>query len=121
MKKLTRDDILGVDDLQRVEVEVPEWGGTVFVRELSALERDTFGADYAGAGDGAGVNPEKLKDFRAKIAAMCIVEETGDQLFSEKDIVGLGKKSSTAMDRVVNKVLEISGMNVTAVDDAKKN
>ena len=37
---LSKDQILGAVDFSFVEVEVPEWGGTVRIRGLSAAERD---------------------------------------------------------------------------------
>ena len=39
---LTREQILGSDDLKRQTVAVPEWGGDVFVRMLTGGERDAF-------------------------------------------------------------------------------
>ena len=39
---LTRDLILGMDDLSRVRVDVPEWGGHLFVRSMTGMERDAF-------------------------------------------------------------------------------
>ena len=44
MKALTRDEILGADDLKTESVKVPEWGGTVLVRELTGAERDEWEA-----------------------------------------------------------------------------
>ena len=41
MKRLSKDDILGVEDLSTEDVEVPEWGGMVTLRELKGSERDT--------------------------------------------------------------------------------
>ena len=37
---LTREQILGLSDLPREEVRIPEWGGVVFVRALTGSERD---------------------------------------------------------------------------------
>ncbi len=44
MGLLTKDDILGADDLATEDVEVPEWGGCVRVRALTGTERDAFEA-----------------------------------------------------------------------------
>ena len=45
MKKfLTRNEILAVDDLQTQKVDVPEWGGSVYVRGLTGSERDALEA-----------------------------------------------------------------------------
>ena len=41
---LSRDEILGKRRGKVEEIKVPEWGGTVFVREITASERDAFEA-----------------------------------------------------------------------------
>jgi len=42
---LSREDILGADDLERELVYVPVWRGEVFVSCLTGGERDHFQAD----------------------------------------------------------------------------
>ena len=42
MARLSRDQILEADDLKTEEIEVPEWNGSVVVRELRGRERDAF-------------------------------------------------------------------------------
>ena len=42
---LSRDEILGKRRGKVEEIKVPEWGGTVFVREITASERDAFEAE----------------------------------------------------------------------------
>ena len=44
MTILTRDQILQANDLVTETVEVPEWGGSVFVKSLTGVERDQFEA-----------------------------------------------------------------------------
>ena len=41
---LSRQNILEADDLKRRSVRVPEWGGEVYVRELTAMEAVVFDA-----------------------------------------------------------------------------
>ena len=47
---LSRDDILGSDDLRLERVDVPEWNGVLYVRVMTAGERDQFEAEVAGVG-----------------------------------------------------------------------
>ena len=42
MPTLTADQILAADDLGLLEIAVPEWGGSVFVRVMSVGERDSY-------------------------------------------------------------------------------
>ncbi len=106
MKALTRDAILSADDLKTESVKVPEWGGTVIVRELTGAERDTWEASVVKT------NGTKVKidshNMRAKLAALCIVDDDGRRLFTEKDVVKLGDKSAAALDRVTDVARRLS-------------
>ena len=42
MKLLSRDEILAASDLTKELVEVPEWGGSVYVRAMTGTERDSY-------------------------------------------------------------------------------
>ena len=44
MKLLTKDQILGADDCETVEVETPEWGAGsgVLIKAMTGCERDSF-------------------------------------------------------------------------------
>ena len=42
MMLLTKESILSVQDLPRELVEVAKWGGSVWVRGMTAGERDMF-------------------------------------------------------------------------------
>lgn len=48
MPILNRLDILGSDDLHLEKISVPQWGGDLFVRILTAAERDAFEASVSG-------------------------------------------------------------------------
>jgi len=100
MKALTRDEILGADDLKTESVEVPEWGGTVLVRELTGAERDEWEASVVKT-NGTKVTVDS-RNMRAKLASLCIVDENGKRVFSEKDAIKLGAKSAAALDRVTD-------------------
>jgi hypothetical protein len=108
MACLTRDEILAVDDLKLEKVEVPEWGGYVMVKPMTAIARDRFEKQHS---DG------KLKNYRATIMARCICDDTGNLIFTEADIEALSKKSASAGSRVYNVVLDMSG--ITKEDEAE--
>ena len=88
MEDLTRDAILGADDLPRREVEVPEWGGRLWVRTMTGLERDRYEA-------GLVVEPgtkraDRLANLRARLVALTAVDAAGERLFAETDVEALG-------------------------------
>jgi hypothetical protein len=119
MKNLTRDLILKADDLETRDVEVPEWGGTVRVRALTGTERDSLEASTI---EGKGKNKDvNLQNFRAKLCVRAIIDENGQRIFEDADIVALGRKSSGALSKVYNAAAELSGISDKDVDELTKN
>ena len=119
MTLLTKDQILGADDRDSIEVDVPEWGGSVRIAAMTACERDAFEAsmiDTKGKGDA-----KRLQNFRARFVASCIVDEDGNRLFSNKDIVDLGKKSSAPISRLFDECRKLNGMTDEDVEELEGN
>lgn len=112
---LTRDAILGVQDLKTERVPVPEWGGDIYVRGMSGAERDAFEQSLM-VGDK--FTPDNV---RARLAARCICDEKGERLFSDADIVVLGAKNAAALDRVYDVAQRLSGIGKKDLDAAIKN
>jgi len=118
MKALTRDEILGADDLKTESVKVPEWGGAVLVRELTGAERDTWEASVVKT-NGTKVTIDS-QNMRAKLVALCIVDGDGKRVFTEKDAVKLGAKSAAALDRVVDVARKLSRIGEDELDKLGK-
>lgn len=118
-KLLTRDAILGASDIKAEEVSVPEWGGTVRVRGLTAAQRDVF-ESKAIQMRGKDVNVN-MAGVRAEIASMAIVDESDTPLFTSKDIKELGTKSGAALDRVFEAAIRLSGIGEEDVEELAKN
>ena len=73
---LTRDEIFAASDLPVEEVQVPEWGGSVYVRTMSGTERDSFEqeiVDARKAGQEANV--------RGRLAARTVSDQQGERMF----------------------------------------
>lgn len=102
-KYLTKEQVLNADDAAYEDVRVPEWGGMLRVRRLSGAEKDAFEASIVEVRQQNGqiVERTNMVNLRAKLAVRCIVDENGQLVFSEGDIVDLGRKSASALDRVV--------------------
>ncbi|MGW7598114.1 hypothetical protein [Streptomyces antimycoticus] len=119
---LSAEAILGADDLDYEDVPVPEWGGTVRVRELPGTERDKFEAQFVGGKDGASIRAEGLEGFRARLAAAAIVDADGKPLFrSAAETKRLGEKSANALQRVVDAAMRLSGMGEQDVAELTGN
>ena len=112
---LTRKDILAADDLSYEEVDCPEWGGVVRVRELTAGEALDLGSETL-RGDG-NITPDAFK----KIAALVIVDAQGKSQFNDKDITLLGRKSLAPIRRIVETTLRISALTVEGEEETGKD
>lgn len=113
---LTKDQILQAQDIRTERVEVPEWGGDVFVRTMSGTERDQLEASIIGK-----QGERNLENLRAKIVALSVVDREGNRLFSFKDTLELGKKSARALDRVFSVAQRLSGFTPKDVEELTKN
>lgn len=122
MTYLSADEILGADDLKPEPVEVPEWGGTVLVKGMGGTQRDRFEAQML-TEKMDGVSKDKAMDnYRARLCAACIVDESGKRLFQGDAVVRrLGEKSAQALTRVAEVASRLSGLSKEDVDDLTGN
>lgn len=116
MAILSKEQILNADDSANITVEVPEWGGEVIVAVMSGFARDRFESSVVGKTGGM-----NTQNIRAKLAAATIVDEKGELLFDEKDVVKLGKKSSAALDRVFEASQKLNRISDDDVEELSKN
>ena len=112
MATLTRDQILGADDLKRELVAVPEWGGDVYVRVMTGRERGEFEAEFA---EHKG-SPAALKGVRERTVAKTACDEKGSRIFTDDDAAALGGKSAGALDRLFDKALELARIGADEAD-----
>ncbi len=116
---LSKEDILKADDLKTAVVDVPEWGGQVMIRELTAGQRDRFEQDNLQRnGKNYQVN---LIDMHARLVAMSVVGKDGKRLFSDADVRALSGKSSKAMDRIFQACQRLNGIGRDDIDEMAKN
>lgn len=114
-KVLSRQDILSVQDIKLEEVPVPEWGGVVFVKGMTGMERDSFEAAVVQQrGKNMQVN---MVNIRAKLAALTVCDEDGVRVFTEQDVKELGKKSAAALNRIYEVASRLSGITESDVEE----
>ncbi|HEV8639646.1 MAG TPA: hypothetical protein VGV13_00930 [Methylomirabilota bacterium] len=119
MGLLTRDAILAAPDLATERVQLPEWGGEVLVRGLTAQERDEFDLScFEGAGRDRRAN---FANLRARLGARTIVDEAGARLFTDADVAALGGKSGAALDRIYEVAQRLSGLRPRDVEELVGN
>lgn len=118
MKLLTATEILSANDLPQELVEVPEWGGSVYVRGLSGSERDQYEISIHGARvDSKTLN---MANMRARLCALTICNENGERLFNDLQIEALGRKSAQALERVFDVARRLAGLTKADVDELAK-
>lgn len=112
---LTKEQILAADDMGLLEVQVPEWGGSVFVRVMTVGERDSYENDWM-------VNKNKgVENFRSKFLQRVLCDEAGELLFKADEIALLAKKSARATTRVWGEAMKHNALTDDDVEDLAKN
>lgn len=117
MTLLSKQDIFSVDDVKIVDLEVPEWGGTVRLRSLSAQERDDFESSTVKMRRD-GTREEHMENFRARLVSKCLIDEDGKLMFTKaSEITMLGSKSAAALQRIFNECQKLNGLSDEDVED----
>lgn len=112
MGYLSAEQILDADDLPWEDVDVPEWGGTVRVRGMSGTDRDKFEAAMLSKDMKSVSKDTALERYRARLAAACLVDGTGQRMFrSDAEVKRLGEKSAQALQRVCDVASRLSGLS----------
>jgi len=115
MATLDRTAILTADDLAQEIVDVPEWGGSVCVREMTGTE--------LGQWQKIAEDPER-DDVDAVIALAIYTlchDETGERLFDNNDFEKLKQKSIQVILRIQNVALRVNKLTSDEMDELKGN
>ena len=120
---LTREQILAAVDQKIEAVDVPEWGGTVYVRNLTGKRRDQFERSrYRVVGKGTDKDVEVVtENTRASLLAMTVCDKDGVLVFTEADIEALGEKNGAVLDRLFDVAQRLSGMRPADIVARAKN
>ena len=111
MAILSRDDILNVNDIYIELLPVPEWGGEVYVKTITAAERGFIEKRMIELGRDGKPKDVKLDNLTTYVAFLSICDANGNRLFTDiKDVEKLGQKSASALDRVSAKAQALAGM-----------
>lgn len=119
MPLLSKSDILAVDDRQVEDIEVPEWGGEVRMRGLTGKQRDSYEASILD--QRGGERKVVLANARAKLVALCAIDENGTRLFSGDEVSQLGNKSAVALERLFDAARRLSGMSERDLEKLTEN
>ena len=114
MSVLSKAAILAASDKKMVDIDVPEWGGTVKCRVMSGTERDRFEAEFVGGN-------KSVDMVRAKLVAKCLCDEEGVRLFTEQELPALGEKSAAVLDRLFQSCMKLNRFSKDDVEELAGN
>jgi len=114
---LSKDDILNCDDVDKVEIDVPEWNGKVHIRVLTGAQLGEFQALCMRARE----DPKHYKDLLVCLASLSLCDESGNRLIPEGQRGALALKSGAALKRIFDAAIDLNKIDEDAVDELEKN
>jgi hypothetical protein len=104
---LTREQILASrHDRKPVPFDVPEWGGTIWLRVLSA-------ADQLAISEGL-----EARNVPLRVLVTCIVDDEGNRIFADDDADELAKEDFPIIMRVFGQAAKLNGLSNVELEDA---
>lgn len=117
MAALTKAEIDGCKDGDPKKMEVPEWGGHIYIRTLGLRDWRAFQKRIAAADE----NIDELEALQYELAAMSICDEQGEPLYTKEDAESLSNRNGLALQRVIDTALAANGVSDDDVEDEVKN
>lgn len=120
-KKALREKILAAEDIKPEPVDIPEWGVgenhgvPVYLRALDGEDRFAI-SQIAAAADS---KKENIYITEAYVA-LALVDEDGDRIFELEERGALAKKDPQVLERLFDRIVEISGMRTEDEAAAEK-
>lgn len=121
---LSRDAILKAQDLRRELMDVPEWGGELYVRGFTALEKEEVemrSMQMVDIATGQIKDARQMAGLKAWIVARCTVDSDGTRIFTDADMDGLQGKNAEVISRLADVAGRLSKLSVDDVEEAEKN
>lgn len=104
---LTREQILASRaDRKPVPLDVPEWGGQVYVRVMSARDQAALADD---------TTPGEMP---VRILLLSIVDEEGNRIFTEEDFPALMDEDFPVIMRVFAFTAKLNGLSTDELEAA---
>lgn len=113
MSILTKEAILNSEDVETRDLHIKEWGGTVRLRSLRGWERDQFEQEVTGG-------PGKV-NARARLCALVLIDEQGNQIFTPGDVKALGQKNASSLEAIFDAALKMNGLAKDSQEELAKN
>lgn len=111
---LSKSDILNrVGGFRTKEVEIPEWGGFIRVRELSALDTIELVEKFR-LGSGESLEEKSVIRIGMWLLPRIIVNEDGSRMFTDDEFVDVMSKASrdvlASINRITAETMQLSSV-----------
>lgn len=103
-----RKRLMGANDTKVQPIEVPEWGGTYYVRVLSGKDRESFEEALSAE--------QRMKNFRLRFLVLALCDQDGTRVLTDSDTDLLGERNSVVLNRVFEQAWSINAFTKEAVD-----
>ena len=114
---LSKQQILDAKDIKIEKVEVPEWGGSVYIKVMNATQRDEFETFVYKRQD-----QKDLRGMRVLLCKLCLCDAEGKQMFeSDKDMKALADKSGSALMVVFQAAQKLNALSPDDVGELEGN
>ena len=110
---LDKNKINAANDIKTVEIDVPEWGGKVLVAEMNGHNRSKFELYIS-------EHKDDYSAMREYLVALTLVDEAGNNIFSEDEAKDLGKKNGSVLDRIFNESIKLNKLFESELDKEVK-
>ena len=112
------------ENRQRKYIDIPEWGGSVLIQQLSAAQVSAIQAIAADAVDATRAvvkDRAKLSRFNFAMIRDSWITEDGEPQLTDDDYVAITQEPNTVLQTLVTAISEFNRMDAGAAQEAKKN
>jgi len=112
---LTAGDILAAKDFKTKEIEVPAWGGSVFIRTFSGKDADIIEEASLEIKRGGSV-----KGLRSLFLILSVCDKEGNLLFDSSQAEAIEEKNGDALTLLMNEIMSLNFITEEEIDKLEK-
>ena len=113
--------ILDAPDASLVRAKAPKAWGEVFLRPMSAADRDAFEGEQIELADaakraGRSEVAATAKDLRARLLVRCLCRADGTLFYGPEDVAALGRNPAGVLDPIYRQASKLNALGVAEVE-----
>lgn len=119
MTDLTKEQMLAVNDSKIKKIYVKEWGGDIYIKQMSGKEQDELEKQMS--------ESDKTKSFtnrRARYLALFITDKDGKRFFdinNKQEMDLLSEKSGKVLNYIAEEITKLNGVTEEELENIAKN